>query len=271
MSILRKDDRIRKATVIVTAVMVIVILLYALGKVLGMGIVLVGYTLISVSSSIACAVLCGVLWKHFRKGEVLKRIWGSLWFGLILWAAAEIIYGVYDVFLVDGTPYPSLADMFFVLGFIPIFIALFSRYNSLRVDPPRKLVRISGAAFGMVTALWLMFVIGPIIESPGAGTAVEQVLNILYPLGDLLVVMGALLSMLALVGGELSLPWGMIALCSLILAFSDSLYSYATWNNIYFPGGNSNLITALSNITHVAGYLVMAFGLYVRIRLHRSL
>ncbi|MBN1427635.1 MAG: hypothetical protein JXB07_04565 [Anaerolineae bacterium] len=271
MYILKEDDHIRKASIIIAAVMVFVTLLYALGQVLGMHIVVWLHTPITISSAIICAALSGILWRHFQKGEILKKIWGSLFTGLTLWAVAEIVYGISNMLLIEGIPYPSLSDVFFVPGFIPIFLALIFRYTSLRVTPPRKLVRISGAAFGMVTALWLMFVIGPIIESPGAGGTIEQVLDIIYPLGDLLIVMGALLSMLALVGGELALPWGAIALACLILAFSDSLYSYATWNEIYFPDQSINFITVLCDITYTAGYLVMALGLYIQTRLQHIL
>jgi hypothetical protein len=111
----------------------------------------------------------------------------------------------------------------------------------------------------------------PIVTSPGEGEIIEKLLDIYYPLGDLLVVMGALLSMLALAGGELSLPWGAIALACLALAFSDSLYSYATWHDIYQPDSGPNFITALCDTTYIAGYVILAFGLYIQARLQRIL
>jgi hypothetical protein len=248
-----------------------VVLVFALHKVIGPGPVAWVINLLTIFSSLTCAVLCGLLWHHFRKGEILKKIWGSLWIGLMLWATAEILYAFYDLSPWVEEPYPSLADAFFVPGFIPMFLALIFRYASLRVTPPRKLVIISGAAFGAVAAFWLLFVLGPIIESPGAGSRIEQLLDIYYPLADLLVVMGALLSMLALVGGQLSLPWGAIALACLTLAFSDSLYSYATWKDIYQPESGTNFVTTLCDTTYITGYIILAFGLYVQARLQRIL
>jgi hypothetical protein len=271
MYLSREDSRTWIAVILGVIVIGATTLAFALHKVIGVDAVAWISSSLTVLSSLTCAVLCGLLWHHFRKGEILKRIWGSLWIGLMLWAVAEILYAYYDLSPLVEEPYPSWADAFFVPGFIPMFLALVFRYRSLRVTPPRKLVIISGAAFGTVAAFWLIFVLGPIIESPGAGSLIEQLLDIYYPLGDLLIVMGALLSMLALAGGELSLPWGAIALACLTLAFSDSLYSYATWKDIYQPAGGPNFITALCDTAYVAGYVILAFGLYVQARLQRIL
>lgn len=271
MYILREDHRIRRAAIFGVSAVAVFTLLHILHTLIGQTVILWAISLGNVLSSAVCALLCGILWHHFRAGEVLKRIWGSLWIGLTLWTVGEIIYAIYDVFLVEEAPYPSLADVLFVPGFIPLFLALFFRYNSLRISPPRRLVIVSGAAFGTVTALWLVFVLGPIVESPESGSTIEQILSIVYPLGDLLVVMGALLSMLALAGGELSLPWGSIALGCLVLAFSDSLYSYSNWEGIYQPDSGLNFITALTDISYFAGYVTIALGLYVQTRLQRIL
>jgi hypothetical protein len=270
MYTLHQDRRIRIVLVAIAIVMVFLIVLYSLSNVLGPDAIAWIVTPLTILSAASCAGLSGMLWYHFHRGEILKKIWGCLWIGLLLWTAGELVYGVQELTFGE-TPYPSWADLLFAPGLIPIFVALILRYTSLRVTPPRKLVRISGAAFGMVGALWLMFVLGPIVESPGSGSVTMEILNIYYPLGDLMIVMGALLSMLALAGGELSLPWGAIALSCLVLAFSDSLYSYANWKDIYALEDSINLVTALCDITYIAGYLIMAFGLYVQARLQRIL
>jgi hypothetical protein len=271
MYVLREDRRINIAAIASISVIAVIILFYTFYGWLGAKAMSWLIDLSSVLFSVTCAVLSGILWHHFRKGEVLKRIWGSLWIGLMLWAAAEIVYAVYELFILKETPYPSMADILFVPGFIPMFLALYYRYSSLRITPSPRVMLVTGAAFLSLAGLSLVFVLGPIISSPGSGSQIEQVLNIVYPVGDLLVVLGALLSMLALVGGELSLPWGLIALACLILGVSDSLYSFANWTGSYMPDNTINPITAITDISYVAGYVTMAFGLYVQARLQRIL
>jgi hypothetical protein len=271
MYVVREDHHIHIAAIASISMIAVIALFYTFYGWLGADTMSWLIDLSSVLFSATCAVLCGILWHHFRKGEVLKKIWGNLWIGLILWTAAEIVYAVYELFILKDTPYPSLADVFFVPGFIPIFLALYYRYSSLRIAPSPGAMLATGAAFLVVISLSLVFVLGPIIRSPGSGTPVEQILNIVYPVGDLLIVLGALLSMLALAGGELSLPWGLIALACLILGVSDSLYSYATWTGVYMPDNTINPITAVTDISYVAGYITMAFGLYVQARLQRIL
>lgn len=272
MLLSKEDSRTWIALLLAVIIMGAAISIYALHNAIGAVALTWGSSFLTILASSTCAVLCGMLWHHFHKGEVLRKIWGSLWIGLILWAIAEILYAYYDLSLPpENVPYPSWADAFFVPGFIPMFLALVLRYTSLRVTPSRKMVIILGVAFAAVVALSLVFVLGPIITSPGEGKAIEKILDIYYPVGDLLVVLGAFLSMLVLVGGELSLPWGAIALGCLILAFSDSLYSYTTWTGIYLPDNNVNLISAVTDISYIAGYVTMAFGLYIQARLQRIL
>jgi hypothetical protein len=274
MYMIKEDSRTRTVIAIAGVLVLLNVVTYSLYNVMGD----YGYIVFWVSdvcmaiSAIACAVLCGILWHSFRKGEALRIVWGSLWIGLSLWAIAEVIFVTYDIFITPGdVPYPSAGDYLWVPGYIPLFIAMFYRYYTLRISPPRGQTLIAGAAFGTVAALWLVFVIGPIAENPTSGTLEQQILDIVYPMGDLLLVMGASLSMLALAGGELSLPWGVIALSCLTIAFSDSLYSYATWKDIYQPEGLMNAVTFLSDVTYVAGYVVMAVGLYIQARLQRVL
>lgn len=272
MCLSRGDLHTWTAILLGVIIMGATISVYALHGMLGADAVAWVSSFFTILASSACAVLCGILWHHFRKGEVLKKIWGSLWIGLMLWAIAEILYAYYDLSpLIETESYPSWADAFFVPGFIPMFLCLVFRYTSLRVKPPRNMVMIFGMAFTVVVVLSLVFVLGPIVTSPGEGESLEKILDIYYPLGDLLVVMGAFLSMLALAGGELSLPWGTIALACLLLAVSDSLYSYSTWTGIYLPDNNINFITAVTNIIYISGYVTMAFGLYVQARLQRIL
>lgn len=226
------------------------------------------YDLLVVLSASTCAALAALLWRSFEAGEVLKTIWGSLALGLVLWAVAEAIYAFYELILNQETPYPSLADGLWVPGYIPLFVALYLRFRSLRITPSRGQIAAAVIVFGALVGVSLWFVITPMIAEPDPNILLN-ILNILYPVGDLLVMLGVVLIVLVLSGGELSWPWILIAAGLFILAFGDSLFSYTTWNEVYRPDGQNTLLTALVDIPYLSAYIIMGFGLFVQARIQR--
>jgi len=62
-------------------------------------------------------------WGSFR--ERFSLSWLCFAVGLGLWFLGEVSWSVYTLLLSVELPYPSIADVFWLSGYIPIFIALF--------------------------------------------------------------------------------------------------------------------------------------------------
>lgn len=263
------DRNLVSAGAIGLLVILAVAALYAFNESVGLPIVKAVTDIGNFLFAAVCAVLCFRLLRVFDRGEVLWRVWLALGIGLGLWALAEAVYAFYEVILNIDTPYPSLADVVWVPGYIPLFAALVMRYRSLRVTPSAGMIASLAVVFLALAGVSLVFIISPMIASPDEGGLIVQVLNVLYPLGDLLVMFGALLIVMVLVGGQLSRAWLLIAAGCLLLTVADSLYSYGTWNTLYLPDGKINLLTGVSDVSYLGGYVVMAFGLYNEARLQR--
>lgn len=211
-----------------------------------------------------CATaFCWYYWYILNKADPIEVIWRILGIGLGLWTVAEAIY---LALILTGSeiPYPSIADGLWIAGYIFFFLPFYLLYRLLQINPSGRMIGgIIGFAivYSMVVAV---YVIAPIIQDPGSSW-LERVLGALYPIGDLLVAVGASLLALALMGGAFSWVWTFIAVGFLSQTFSDTLFTYADWNGLYLPGGSLNFISILVDMTYVLGYALVAIGIYIQI------
>jgi hypothetical protein len=194
-----------------------------------------------------------------------------LMLGMLLWLIGEIIWAYYDLVAKKVLPYPSLADVAWLAGYVPLFIGLFLRFFSMRTWPSRREIALIGGIFLLLLVIGIIFVIEPIVTYKGYEDRSTQVIDLLYPVGDLAVAFVALLSVVVLAGGMLSYPWILLASGFLVTSVSDLLYSYATWNEIYLTGqaSGTNLATFGADVLYLAGYLLVFWGIIMQARLRR--
>lgn len=211
------------------------------------------------------AVLAMMLAQALERGEVLRTMWLMLGMGLILWGGGEAIWAVYDL-LLEEPESVTLADFLWVIGYIPLFIALYLRFRTLRASPERGRIIAVVLIAALLIALAAIYVFQPILADEEL-SSLERIVYILYPVGDLIIGILALLVVFTLSGGALSRPWALIASGFLIVAVADLLYSYAEWQGTYQPEGTTNLISGLTDVPYYASYLLIVLGLYMQARL----
>jgi vacuolar-type H+-ATPase subunit I/STV1 len=211
--------------------------------------------------------LMALLQSTFERREILWVVWGSLALGMFLWTVGEAITAYYEL-LKDEAPYPSTADVAWVVGYIPLFVGFFLRFRSLRTMPTLREFLIGAIIFALLLVLGVVFVIGPIVTATDYSSRTEQFLDVLYPVGDLALAFAALLSVIVLAGGTLSYPWITLAAGFLITSVADLIYSYATWNDLYVSGNSgTNPATFLVDVPYFAAYVVIAFAMLMQARL----
>ena len=75
--------------------------------------------------SILTSGMALLLWRQMKAGAQSQYIWGGLLIGWIFWMVAELLWAFY--LLKGQDPYPSLADLFFLLGYVPMSIGFLIR------------------------------------------------------------------------------------------------------------------------------------------------
>src|SRR4030042_7212612 len=118
-------------------IIVLTVLIYIpdINKALGPFWVLTIYDVCVIAPSIAAALLATLVWRSFERGEMLSVIWGNVSVGLILWTAGDIIWSSDQLWGGNSLPYPSMADILWILGYLPVILAFGLRLYTLKIVP----------------------------------------------------------------------------------------------------------------------------------------
>lgn len=70
---------------------------------------------------------------YFSPGERQRTIWTLIGGGLAFWFLGELSWWIFEVVLGVKVPFPSIADAFWVPGYVPLFIGLLLSFRQLEV------------------------------------------------------------------------------------------------------------------------------------------
>jgi hypothetical protein len=219
--------------------------------------------LISSAAALATSILFFYATAN-KRDSASRSLWSLMAWGFGLWGLADTILAVYTIVLKnDYLPTPSIGDLFWIGAYIPFYIALILRLRTLKVKLERRQLWIILELNSAFAILATVFIIIPIIKSIDPSSLVEGVINLLYPLGDIGLVILASLILILLRQGRFSLIWRMIFGGIFIMTASDLVYYYAISQGTYMPGGHINAITILSDTTYTLAYVSAGLGMYM--------
>ena len=255
-----KINRFKVAALATLATLIIYILITAFG-IGGDDFVNVIGNLVPVIFSLLTTLFFLNAWTN-AGNSVSKRIWGYIGLGLALWTIAEATWGYYSVILEREVPYPSLADLFWLVGYPLVYVGFFIRYRTLHAPPSnwqRNLLVLIAIIFALIT---FYLVVWPIIASFDPDYAVESILSIFYPFADFGLLILASLVLFSLEKGKHSSSWQLMLFGFFSMSISDLGFSYADWNGLYFPDGILNTLSFLIDTLYIIAYMAMALGIF---------
>lgn len=212
---------------------------YALLYLFGAGIGMFGAMRVSTKTTIGKALL------YLGLGQAAYAI------GLIFW-----VY--YNLIVHTDVPYPSLADGFFLLGFIPFMtigcLYVLTIYH--QILSPRRLIE-AGLIFVVVGAIVFGFLNTPDISS--GVTPAAKFFNILYPFGDSILLTLAFLALRAS-GGKLQAVLLLLVIGFFFQVSGDLIFSYRTSQELYWNGDIADVCYTLSAILLGLGITTLAYS-----------
>lgn len=206
----------------------------------------------------AGAAIATWIWWQFKPTDHPRAVWLHLALGLWAWTAGEVVWACYALIGIDLQA-PSLADFFWMIGFVVFIPALLYQYR-LVFRSTRRQERL--VMIGVVVAVLVGSLLGTVVlrqlvsaEEPWLTTYI----NVFYPFGDLAVAVAALILVRAFGWGLWGRPW--IAL--LVFTFSDALYAWLTLTGLYsYLSEQGNPLSMVCDVVYFDGYLVMMLGCY---------
>jgi diguanylate cyclase (GGDEF)-like protein len=178
---------------------------------------LIGYNIIGLLS--AFAVLAGV--RQHRPGRAAAWILFSA--GLILSVCGDVAWW-YLRNILHVEPYPSVADVFYLVSYLPLIGGLVLLLRWWRGSESGGLIDAGMAAVGLSLVLWV-FVLHP-VASDDSVSMLERVVSTAYPALDVLLL--ALVARLLTGGGARTPTADLLGLSTGLLLVADVGFSVAT-------------------------------------------
>ncbi len=192
----------------------------------------------------ALAATGGAGFAFFRGSREHRATWLLLTLGLASWSAGEFIWACYELGSRGSVPFPSAADIGYLLAvpFVAGAVLVWPSGGGV-VSRTRALLDGMVLAGSLLVVSWET-VLGAVYRS-GSDSLLSQVISLAYPLGDIVivsVVVGTLIrtrrrpsSVLVLLAS------GMVA-----MAVADSVYAWLTATNRYSTGNQIDTLWVLA-------------------------
>jgi len=205
----------------------------------------------------ACAAFLSSLSCMRRYGFTLRLNFEAVWFlftlGTGLWVLAESFWAFYYFVLKVAVPYPSLADIFYIGGYLPVMAGLLGYLDTFRVALSKRRLGFAVGVIAAAIALALIFILP--VELAQNLTPLKFLIDMIYPVLDMALLSLAVLSLSIFIGGSIAKWWMIFGVGAALYVIADELFLYQVANGTYYNGSFDDLIFLL-------GYLTFALAFY---------
>ncbi|MFQ6087088.1 MAG: hypothetical protein ACE5OV_03600 [Candidatus Bathyarchaeia archaeon] len=193
----------------------------------------------------------------------LSRIWLGFSLGMIFWFIGELSWTIYTLIFNIKIPYPSVADVYRLIGYGFFFFAISTYIELFRTVISKRMVAVASifilpTSTGIIPSLLLS-----VSAKASAVNLTTLLVGFAYPLLDLALLAQAMLGLLVFtmteLKGRLGSVWLLINAGIIMNVFGDLLFSYTNLQNTYYSGHPLELFFHL-------GYLFFILSFYTHVK-----
>ena len=162
--------------------------------------------------------------------------WTALLLGIVLWVGGDGVWNSYRWVTGHEAPFPSAADVLYLLAYLPLLVAL---ALLVRGGRPRTSDLVDASIVGLAAGLLIWFAaIAPSAEAHQSSTLAAAV-TVIYPTMDYLLLVGVI--QLAFAGGlrNTSIRWVTAAFATVLV--TDVIYARMRIDSSFTPGSWVNI------------------------------
>jgi hypothetical protein len=185
--------------------------------------------------------------------------YSSITIALALWLIAEVTWTYYELSLNVENPFPSVADAFWLSGYIFIFYFVFGVYSSIsqkyRSDRDVLILVSVASAISLAFVFNLTFGIADIISNQQ--DTILWVVSMAYPILDGIALVPCLMILLALRDNKKSsFHWILLSTSIVVVTLADIGFGYTEVLDI------AKSVNWIWNCVYNAAYIMMAVALF---------
>ncbi|MCL7383517.1 MAG: hypothetical protein LZ172_02935 [Thaumarchaeota archaeon] len=191
--------------------------------------------------------------KNYELKSIIGYSMFTFFLGLLFWFLGEVAWAIYVLVYGVEVPFPSAADIFYVLGYPPLYLGLISYLNVFKDAFNRRVISISFTAGLIVVIVTSLLVIPEALMS--SNNLIEAVLAIIYPIFDSVLIILAIMGAVIFFGGRIWISWMLISISFILLGIVEISYYYLELLGLIWEGHPLELIWLWV-------YLYLAMALY---------
>jgi hypothetical protein len=183
------------------------------------------------TSGSALALSLGVIYRQKLKG-LLPKMYASLGLALGLWFAAEVIWAYYEVGVAIETPFPSIADAFWLAGYAPfVYFLIGILKHFVGISRSILLPLLPIASIGLILIGNILFSVYQSADLTSQDGIMAYVIGSAYPIVDIFLIIPAIAAFVQVRKGRLTFtPWVLIVAATVILTVADIGFAYSALN-----------------------------------------
>lgn len=172
-----------------------------------------------------------------RSGQS-RVAWLVIGAGVLAWGIGEIIWVYYEAIRGVEVPYPGWADVFYIAGYPVLFVGILL----LPHVKPRRLERIRlsmdalAGSIAVGAIMWVAYLSDQIYLDPEIGF-LEQFVNIMYPLGDVFLLVGLMILAVRRSSHRFDPRLLALSVSMIITTVADYIYLIQVEADTYISGG----------------------------------
>jgi len=190
--------------------------------------------------------------RMFKSGFIGKHgiAWITLTVCAVSWLIAELTWIFYEVVL-NIDPFPSVADIFYLLGYPFLFMFLI-----FYIEPVRKAITKKMVIFATLLALSVLIPSLFVALHEGSNVSYfETVLAYIYPVVDALVIIPALIGIALFFKGQVNFMWTLVCIGIFSMFIADTVFLFADLDMWYYTGHPIEILFYFM-------YVLISFGVY---------
>jgi hypothetical protein len=194
---------------------------------------------------------------NIAKSFTLKSVLGKsillISLGMLSWGIGALIWLYYNLASQTEVPYPSLADIGFLLMIPLSAYGLFLLLRNIKITIDAiSMLKIVILPLLVFILTYRIFILGKLAENV---STLQKIFNILYPLGDAIFLSLTIVILSLIRGGKLFKPIGIICFGFIIEAIADFSFSWTTSIGTYYSGNWVDILFAF-------GFCAIGAGIY---------
>jgi hypothetical protein len=201
-------------------------------------------------------LIAGILGIVYAKRIGLASVFGKAFAfiggSLISYAIAQFVWLSYNLFSNVEIPYPSVADVFFLLFFPLVFTGFILLLNMYKQSITKKMLIQFAIIVPVVSIISLAVIFKPDISSDLSFW--QKTLNIVYPVSDTLLLC-LILIMLRISGGYFRSTILFFAAAGTMQLVADFLFTYRSASGTYWNGDIADLFFMIASYLFLLSFV----------------